>query len=84
MEITETNEGRAEVAVASELRDLLGPEKNICPICYRPVAQKSDFEKFDEHEGGHLCWEEPYCKQSVNDVDHWMDIVKRNVDKIYA
>ena len=38
----------------------MGTKKERCKECHRPVATKADYKKYDEFEGKHLCWGDPW------------------------
>lgn len=55
-----------------------------CATCGLPEAQDIDYERYDEGEGEHLCWGDPFaCTAEVKSTavaaerDHWIRLWNR-------
>lgn len=49
--------GRGAVVVTDRLTDQELRERILCTICGRPRANDADWERYNEGEGAHLCWD---------------------------
>jgi hypothetical protein len=42
-----------------------------CNVCWRPVATEEDYDRYEEGEGEHLCWEVEAVCVEVADREGW-------------